>query len=83
MNNIQNGQTALIVGDGWFGLSNPASINYNVNLCVYSGLTKIAKNLKRILEKMGFKVVYVSISGQPYPDIENVSYHIGNSVGIS
>ena len=48
MNNIQNGQTALIVGDGWFGLSNPASINYNVNLCVDSGLTKIAKNLKRI-----------------------------------
>lgn len=81
MNNIQNGQTALIVGDGWFGLSNPASINYNVNLCVDSGLTKIAKNLKRILEKMGFKVVYVSISGHPYPDIENVSYHIGNSVG--
>ena len=80
-NNKQNGQTAIVVGDGFYGISSPASINYDVRACVDSGLTKIAKNMSRILEKMGFKVIYVSISGHPYPDIDNVSYFIGNSVG--
>lgn len=82
MSNIQNGQVAFVVGDGYFGLSNPAAINNNPALAVDSGLTKIAKNMKRILEKMGFsRVVYVSVSGHPHAPLEGIAYHIGNQLG--
>lgn len=60
-----NKSIAFVVGD-----------SYAVN----SGLTYVAKNMKRILETMGYHVVYLSVSGPKFNDIQGEAYYIDNSI---
>lgn len=49
------------------------------NFNVTSGLTQVAKNLRRILDSMGYETFYCSVSG-PKHDNTQKEFFIGNSV---
>lgn len=46
----------------------------------HSGLQYVARNLETYLRTMGYKTVYISISGPAHPNVENSTYYIGNGV---
>jgi len=56
-------QYAFVVGDSYTATS---------------GLSNVARNLRRILQAMGYRVIYVSISNTPHGPVAKEAYYIGN-----